>query len=962
MSIVAVAWSMVAAVCITLGLVHAMIWLRQRRSLAYLLSSLTALAAAGNAFTELFMLRADSIEGYALAMKWEVFFAGILLVGLTWFVKVYLGAPRQWLAMVITGSWFFLLSLNFFFPLGLVYREITALHTGSLPWGEHFVYATGTANPWNLPANLLPLVIITYIVDGFIRLWRTENRRRAVTIGGAIVFFLFAAGLHATLVDHGILETPYLVSFGYLAIVLAMSYELSTDVLRSSQLAKDIAERERRWGSLLEDVKLLVVGLDREGKVNYVNPHFLALTGFAEEEVLGKNWFDHFLPEGERAQVEGTFKEVMEKGRVLPYYKNLILAKSGDELTIQWSNVALCDPSGKVTGTLSVGENVSEREQAVREVTDERERMDVILSTLNTGLALMNPDMTVAWVNAKLRELLPWGDPIGGKCYAFAENRTVPCEGCQAVVALQDGNSHEREFMNTVNGRWYHVLALPIKDEKGRVISVLEATTDITDRKSAEKALLTSEEKFREFFTHTPDYCYIVSREGNILDVNVAALRALGYEKEELIGKSLGTIYAPESLAKVKELFDTWKETGQIRNEEVVIRTRDGEKRVVLLNVGAVMDQDGTVLHSTSVQTDITERKQAEEARDRAMRELEAIKNRLEEENIYLRQEVQGEHGFSEIVGKSNALLYVLTRVKAVAETGATVLVEGETGVGKERIAWAIHNTSSRSGKPFITLNCASLPPTLAETELFGHEPGAFTGAQRLRRGRFELADGGTLLLDEIAEMPLEIQSKLLRVLQSGEFERVGGTQTLKVDVRVIAATNHILQDEVAAGRFRADLYYRLNVYPITVPPLRKRREDIPLLVEYFISQISARMGKNVDQVSPHVMEQLTAYDWPGNVRELMNVLERAVIVSSDKVLRLPEGTLAGKVAPPAEVPETPSVGFTTLEDLERQYITQVLESTGWRVSGPEGAANILGLNPSTLQSRMKKLGIRKSR
>ena len=208
--------------------------------------------------------------------------------------------------------------------------------------------------------------------------------------------------------------------------------------------------------------------------------------------------------------------------------------------------------------------------------------------------------------------------------------------------------------------------------------------------------------------------------------------------------------------------------------------------------------------------------------------------------------------------------------------------------------------------------------------------------------------------------MPLEIQPKLLRVLQSGEFERVGGTQTLKVDVRVIAATNHILQDEVAAGRFRADLYYRLNVYPITVPPLRKRREDIPLLVEYFVSQISARMGKNVDQVPPHVMERLTAYEWPGNVRELMNVLERAVIVSPDRILRLPEGTLGGKAAPPAEVPGTPSVGFTTLEDLERQYITQVLESTGWRVSGPKGAANILGLNPSTLQSRMKKLGITK--
>ncbi|MEN6438579.1 MAG: sigma 54-interacting transcriptional regulator, partial [Syntrophobacter sp.] len=237
---------------------------------------------------------------------------------------------------------------------------------------------------------------------------------------------------------------------------------------------------------------------------------------------------------------------------------------------------------------------------------------------------------------------------------------------------------------------------------------------------------------------------------------------------------------------------------------------------------------------------------------------------------------------------------------------------------------------------------------------------GAFTGAQRLRKGRFELADGGTIFLDEVGEMSPEIQVKLLRVLQNREFERVGGTHTLKVDVRVITATNHVLLDEVAAGHFRPDLFYRLNVYPITVPPLRKRRDDIPLLVEFFVREISTRMGKKIDRIAPGVLEQFKAYDWPGNVRELMNVVERAIIVSQDAILRLPQGALGNTVPSALDVPQSGSDCFTSLEDHERQYILRALETTGWRVSGSKGAARVLGVNPSTLESKIKKLGIKK--
>jgi chemotaxis protein methyltransferase CheR len=290
-----------------------------------------------------------------------------------------------------------------------------------------------------------------------------------------------------------------------------------------------------------------------------------------------------------------------------------------------------------------------------------------------------------------------------------------------------------------------------------------------------------------------------------------------------------------------------------------------------------------------------------------------------------------------------------------VAETDATVLIQGETGVGKELIARAIHQSSRRSGKTFVKLNCAALPTNLVESELFGHEKGAFTGADRIRKGRFELADGGSLLLDEISELPLEIQAKLLRVLQEGQFERVGGSHTLSVDVRIIATTNRKLKDEIVEGRFRSDLYYRLNVYPITVPPLRNRLEDIPLLVQYFVTQITSDIGKKIDQVPSYVMTRLQQYDWPGNVRELRNVLEQAVIHSPKNILQLPKGFAA---YPFAGTSANPATGIDSLESVEKHHILKVLEATGWRISGPKGAAKILQINPSTLRFRIKKLKI----
>jgi len=331
--------------------------------------------------------------------------------------------------------------------------------------------------------------------------------------------------------------------------------------------------------------------------------------------------------------------------------------------------------------------------------------------------------------------------------------------------------------------------------------------------------------------------------------------------------------------------------------------------------------------------------------------EIAALKARLEEENVYLQEEVRTEAAFGDVIGESPAVLGVLASVRQVAKTDSTVLVTGETGTGKELVVRAIHDLSRRKDKLLVKVNCAALPAGVIESELFGHEKGAFTGALTRKVGRFELANRGTLFLDEIGDLPLELQAKLLRVLQDGEFERVGGTQTLKVDVRLITATNRNLELAVSEGRFRADLFYRLNVFPIVIPPLRERKQDIPRLARHFAMLYASKMGKNVGTVSAGALERLAAYDWPGNVRELQNIIERTVILSP--MGRFELGDLVA--APAAGSPKPHARG---LEDVERQHIVEVLEETGWRVSGERGAAKILGLKRTTLEARMKKLGI----
>ncbi|MHA4740776.1 sigma-54-dependent transcriptional regulator [Dyadobacter sp. MSC1_007] len=338
---------------------------------------------------------------------------------------------------------------------------------------------------------------------------------------------------------------------------------------------------------------------------------------------------------------------------------------------------------------------------------------------------------------------------------------------------------------------------------------------------------------------------------------------------------------------------------------------------------------------------------------NKALTEVEKLKDQLQAENVYLKEELKQSTNPGEIISQSKTFEKVLNKIRQVAPTNSTVLINGESGTGKELLARAVHNLSNRKNRPLIKLNCAALPASLIESELFGHEKGAFTGATAQKNGRFELADGGTLFLDEIGEMPIELQPKLLRVLQEGEFERVGSTKTLKVNVRIIAATNRDLEKEVTEGRFREDLYYRLNVFPVLSIPLRERKEDIPLLVKHFCQKHGADQGKVIDQVPQKVIDALVAYHWPGNIRELENVVERSIIMSPGRTLTLDDWS-------PRKPAIAPKTSLMTMEECEREHITFVLNKTNWKVSGNNGAAQILDMIPTTLDSRMRKLGIKR--
>jgi PAS domain S-box-containing protein len=485
----------------------------------------------------------------------------------------------------------------------------------------------------------------------------------------------------------------------------------------------------------------------------------------------------------------------------------------------------------------------------------------------------------------------------------------------------------------------------------------------ITDRfggallKRQERKVFEVDHPFRLAIESLPTAVVLADKEGNIVLLNSRTTEAFGYKQEELLGQPIEML--------IPRCFGEWHGAKRLQfaahpgctsigtDQELYGARKDGCEFQVEVALSSIrINGDLLIL---SFITDITERKVSEQALiDVNLQLLEAneqirkMKEQREHENIYLKREIKLEGNHIEVVGQSQAILQVLMKAEQVAATDATVLLLGETGTGKELIARAIHRNSKRKTERMVNVNCAALPASLVENELFGRERGAYTGALTREVGRFELADRSTIFLDEIGELPLELQAKLLRVLQEGEFERLGSSKTIHVDVRLIAATSRGLEAAVREGKFREDLYYRLNVFPIRVPPLRERREDIPMLTWHFLRELGARMGRDMEAVRATTMKAFQGYSWPGNVRELRNVIERNLIIHPGRVFEaeLPEGICAATLA------------GTTIEEIERNHISRELERSGWRVRGPGGAAETLGLKPTTLEARMKKLGI----
>jgi len=537
-----------------------------------------------------------------------------------------------------------------------------------------------------------------------------------------------------------------------------------------------------------------------------------------------------------------------------------------------------------------------------------------------------------------------------------AEYRDLDEHGIEEAKTRGACTPYEKEYIRKNGTRAAVLLGYAILDAaKDDYVCFV---VDVTHRKLVEQSLRDSQSQVSGIVNSAMDAIITIDANQRVVLFNAAAEKMFRWSASEAIGQPLERLI-PASLrevhsAHIREFGETGVTSRAMAGARAVSGLRsDGEEFPLEASISQV-ETAGQKLF-TVIMRDTTERKRAEKELRDALSEVQRLRDQLQQENIYLQEEIKLEHNFHEIVGQSDEIKYTLFKVEQVAPTDSSVLIMGETGTGKELVARAIHGSGPRKDRPLVKINCATLPTNLIENELFGHERGAFTGAHTRNPGRFEIANGATLFLDEVGELPLDLQAKLLRVLQDGEFERVGGSQTIKVDVRIIAATNRNLKAEIQEGHFREDLWYRLSVFPITVPPLRQRKSDLPLLINYFVDKFNRKLGKSVTSISPTALKELETYSWPGNVRELANVIERAVINSKGADFRLADRLVD-------ETPSSPVTGDNpkSLIDVERNHILQVLVSTGWKIEGNHGAARILGLNPSTLRTRMSKLRIQR--
>jgi formate hydrogenlyase transcriptional activator len=724
------------------------------------------------------------------------------------------------------------------------------------------------------------------------------------------------------------------------------------------RLAQVAAAEHKRIGEIVSNVpgivwEAMIDPVTQQRKTTFISDYLQEMLGYTPEEWLAAPGLGlRIMPEEDRERATHDTEAVLASGK-----KGIAQfrwqAEDGRIVWVETHLSPIVDGNEKVIGLRGVTLDITERKSAEETLRQTEEKDRAILRAIPDLMWLQTRDGVYLDYHAKdSRELLAPATEFLGKNM----RDVLPAELAEEFLrcferAEEMGEPQILEYQHNINERdqWFEARIVRSGDH------ILTLVRDITERVRAEAALRERKEELSEAqrvakvgswewdpatdtVTWSEELYRITGRDPSLPPPN--------YESQS-------ALFTAASWARLRAAVDQVLKHGTPYELELQLIRGDG--RLLWTNARGEVLKDGTgrvvKLHGTL--QDIAERKQAEADLQRAVMEVNRLRNQLQEENVYLREEINLEQNLGEMVGESAALRYVLFKIAEVAPTESTVLITGETGTGKELVARAIHNAGGRCDRPLVKVNCAALSPSLIESELFGHEKGAFTGASARKIGRFELADGATIFLDEIGELPIELQVKLLRVIQEGEFERLGSSKTIEADVRIIAATNRNLDLEVRKGVFREDLWYRLNVFPITVPPLRQRREDISLLVEHFASRFSKKLGKEITSVSPATLKSLRDYSWPGNVRELANVIERAVISSRGSTL-----VIGRDFTEPAA--DKLLQNNKTLEELERDYILRILNETGWRIEGQQGAARILGINPSTLRARIVKLGIQK--
>ena len=595
--------------------------------------------------------------------------------------------------------------------------------------------------------------------------------------------------------------------------------------------------------------------------------------------------------------------------------------------------------------------------EAVLPPTSVEDRLRLVIDTIPCLILCAKADGSFDFINQRWLKFTGFtAEEVKGQGWCAALH---PEDVRRVLTRWREGLAAGEPFENEarirrVDGeyRWFLIRNVPLRDEEGRIVQWYGTGHDIEELKQAE-------DRLRLVIDTTPALLHSARPDGDLDFFNKTMLDYLGLSLEDLCGWRWTNAIHPDDVEQIVGKWRSSLATGEPFESEARVRRSDGEYRWQFHRKVPLRDQTGNIVKWFGSSIDIDDRKRAEDALRKSFDEIKALKDQLYKENLALKEEIDQASMFEEIVGSSEKLRRVLVHVAKVAPTDSTVLITGETGTGKELVARAIHKRSQRAARAFVSVNCAAIPQSLVASELFGYEKGAFTGATQRRLGRFELADGGTIFLDEIGELPPETQVTLLRVLQERAFERVGGNHPIAVNVRVVAATNRDLHAAVEAGAFRRDLFYRLNVFPIHVPPLRERIDDIPLLVEYLTERYASKAGKKIKSVKKRTMEQFQAYDWPGNIRELQNVVERAVILCEGDTLVVDETWLQRESPTPNGAPR--GLGRVDVNS-EKKMIESALKESRGCVSGPDGAAAKLGIPRSTLESRIRSLGINKHR